>query len=259
MAKLSSLTIFFPCYNDARTIGFMVAAADETARQAAEEYEILVINDASPDDSAEVLTRLGQKYPRLRVITHPTNRGYGGALRTGFAEARCDFIFYTDGDAQFNVYELIDAAAAMNDQVDAVCGYKISRGDQWRRKFIGRSYVNCMRMMFTVHVRDINAAFKLVRRRVLEAINLTHDTGVIALELVKKMELTGANIVEYPVTHYPRFYGQSQFMTWPRVLQTFRDIFRLRLELLFYRRTHRPIRIPGVRPPESNPTVERNL
>src|SRR5687768_8630474 len=124
-----SITAFFPCYGDAGTIASMVVLAERTLRDLTDDWEIVVVNDASPDHAAEVLDELEARFPRLRVISHPSNRGYGGALRTGFLAATKDLVFYTDGDAQYDPRELGALMARLTPDVDVVNGYKLFRGD----------------------------------------------------------------------------------------------------------------------------------
>lgn len=254
MSELTSLSIFFPCYNDAGTIASMIGAADMVASQLVDDYEIIVIDDGSTDRSRDILTGLTELYPRLRPIFHQRNQGYGGALKTGFASAEKDFIFYTDGDAQYDVFELLDLARVMAPGVDVVNGYKIDRNDPWHRIFIGRAYLFLMRLMFNFHIRDVDCDFRLIRRQALEGIELTHTSGVICLELVKKLELNGALVADYPVHHYHRSYGKSQFFNFPRLFRTGVNIFKLWFGLRFSAR-HRPSSPISRVNPSVNPTM----
>lgn len=252
---LPSLSVFFPCYNDAGTIGSLVAAADVVAQRLSDDYEIIVINDGSSDHSADILGRLQGLYGRLRVVHHPQNRGYGGALRSGFAAAEKEFIFYTDGDAQYDVFELEGLARVMNHHIDVVNGYKLTRHDPLHRVLIGWLYLQIMRLLFNFHVRDVDCDFRLIRKKALEGINLTHNSGVICLELVKKLEMAGAVFVDYPVNHYFRSYGTSQFFNFPRLWRTAMGVMRLWLGFRLHPDKHRPrvnLRRPAL---PTNPTV----
>jgi len=241
-----SLSIVFPCYNDAGTIGSLVAMADMVAKELTGDYEIIVVDDGSEDSSRELLERLQQTYPRLAVIVHETNRGYGGALRSGFARAQKDLVFYTDGDGQYDVLELRKFLPIIQTGVDVVNGYKISRNDPIYRKVIGILYLRLMRLMFNFHIRDVDCDFRLMRRRVFEHVTLRHNSGVICLELVKKLELAGYRTVDFPVHHYHRAYGQSQFFNVRRLLVTAWNVIRLWWELMIRRSVH-----VGVAYPES--------
>lgn len=230
-----SLTILFPCYNDAGTIGSLVAAADLVAREHTKDYEIIIVDDGSTDSSRQLLLEMQRKYPHLRLVLHDRNRGYGAALRSGFAHAKKELVFYTDGDGQYDVLELRRLLLVMQDGVDVVNGYKIIRSDPWYRVLIGNIYLALMRLLFNFHVRDIDCDFRLMRRKIFDTIRLTHTTGVICLELVKKLELAGFRFAEYPVHHYFRSYGKSQFFNLRRVFFTGLNIIRLWWQLVVRR------------------------
>jgi glycosyltransferase involved in cell wall biosynthesis len=217
---LTSVTAFFPAYNDAGTIPSMVIMAVKALAEVTRDYEVVVVNDGSQDYTAEVLAELQPLYPCLRVITHARNRGYGAALRTGFSHATKDWIFYTDGDAQYDPHELRRLAAAVRDDVDVVNGYKISRSDPLHRVIIGRVYHHLVRFVFGLPLRDTDCDFRLFRRSLPERVGLESDSGTIALEMVKKFHDAGARFVEVPVHHYHRAYGQSQFFNFRRLVRT---------------------------------------
>ena len=220
MSELSSVTAFFPAYNDAGTIPSMVIMAFKALSQVTDDYEVVVVNDGSQDYTAEVLAELAGMYPRLRVITHPHNRGYGAALRTGFASATKEWIFYTDGDAQYDPHELKVLAEALREDVDIVNGYKIARQDPLHRIVIGRVYHHLVKFVFRLPLRDTDCDFRLFRRSIFERVQLESDSGTIALELVKKFHDAGCRFVEVPVHHYHRAYGQSQFFNFRRLIRT---------------------------------------
>ena len=179
----SGLSIFFPAYNDAGTIASMVVAADLTARELTDDYEITVVNDASRDWTAQVLEELARVYPRLRIVTHEQNGGYGAALRSGFRTATKPLVFYTDGDAQYDPRELALLWRRMMDEpeLDVVNGYKISRSDPFHRVVIGRIYHHTVRLLFGLRLRDVDCDFRLMRRAIFERVTLTKDSGVICL------------------------------------------------------------------------------
>jgi len=232
-----SLTIFFPCYNDAGTIGSLVAGAHVVGRESGRNVEILVVDDGSRDNSAEILAELESRYPELRVVRHGTNRGYGAALRSGFAAATKDLVFYTDGDGQYDVLELKKLLPVLQEGVDVVNGYKIARSDPWHRIVVGAVYLVLMRVLFQFRVRDVDCDFRLIRRSALGMITLKHSSGVICLELVKKLERAGYRFVDFPVHHYHRVHGRSQFFNFRRLLVTGLNIFRLWWELNVVRDT----------------------
>jgi glycosyltransferase involved in cell wall biosynthesis len=219
-----SISVFFPAYNDAGTIASMVILADRTLRDLTDDYEVIVVNDGSGDHTPHVLAELEAVYPRLRVIHHPKNRGYGAALRTGFASATKDLIFYTDGDAQYDVRELSLLVPLMTDAVDIVNGYKISRSDPLHRRFIGSVYCWVVKLTFGIRIRDVDCDFRLVRRECYERVQLDSSSGTICVEMIKKFQRAGLRFAEAPVRHFHRAYGKSQFFNFKRLFRTFVDL-----------------------------------
>ena len=234
------LTVFFPAYNDGGTIASMVVVANLTARGLTGDYEIIVVNDGSRDATAAVLDELAGVYPRLRVLTHETNRGYGAALRSGFRAATKPLVFYTDGDAQYDPRELTVLWRRLQDHpdVDVVNGYKISRSDPFHRIVIGRLYHHLVKFLFGLRLRDVDCDFRLMRRAVFERVTLEKSSGVICLEMMKKIQDAGFRIAEVPVHHYHRAYGVSQFFNFGRIARTALDVMRLWISLVV-RREHR--------------------
>jgi glycosyltransferase involved in cell wall biosynthesis len=225
--SISSLTIVFPAFNDAGTIPSMVLTALMAARKLTEDYEIIVVNDASTDHTAAILDEMTKHFQCLRVIHHPHNRGYGSTLRTGFSAAVKEWVFYTDGDAQYNPLELVDLAAALQEGVDVVNGYKISRHDPLLRRIIGRVYHLLVKWAFGFHLRDVDCDFRLMRRQIFDQVELESKTGTFPLELVKKFQDMGYKFVEVPVHHYFRQYGKSQFLNWRRLFATGKHLLSL--------------------------------
>ena len=225
--KISSLSAVFPAYNDGGTIASMVVAANIACRQVTDDFEVIVVNDGSSDYTATMLEEMLGKYPQLRVLTHPLNQGYGAALRSGFVAAQKDWVFYTDGDSQYNPLELVNLVNALEEGVDLVNGYKLSRNDSWMRILIGRAYHYLVKFLFNIPIRDVDCDFRLIPRRVLAEINLKSVSGAICLEMVKKIAEAGHVFAEHPVNHYSRKYGVSRFFVPWRVLRTLRQITQL--------------------------------
>jgi glycosyltransferase involved in cell wall biosynthesis len=226
------LSIFFPAYNDAGTIASLVLIAQMTAREITDDYEVIVIDDGSPDHTGALLDELARHFAWLRVIHHEKNRGYGGALRTGFLSATKELIFYTDGDAQYDPRELSDLYKAFGPEVDFVNGYKIGRSDPLHRIVIGRVYHWFVKTVFGLRMRDVDCDFRLMRRSVFDKVELTRSSGVICVELMKKVHDHGFRIAQVPVHHFHRSYGKSQFFNVRRVGKTLLDLARLWLELV---------------------------
>jgi glycosyltransferase involved in cell wall biosynthesis len=239
-ADKTGLSIFFPAYNDAGTIASLALVAHMTARTLTDDYEVIVVDDGSPDHTGELLDEMARHFPWMRVVHHETNRGYGGALRTGFQTASKEVVFYTDGDAQYDPREMVKLWAALNPAVDFVNGYKISRHDPLHRVVIGRAYHWFVKIAFSLRLRDVDCDFRLMRRSVFEKVRLTRSSGVICVELMKKVQDHGFRIAEVPVHHFHRTYGKSQFFNVPRVVRTLVDLTRLWWELVVRRRHLRP-------------------
>jgi glycosyltransferase involved in cell wall biosynthesis len=238
--KPAGLSVFFPAYNDSGTIASMVIRAVQAAAELTPDFEVIVVNDGSADATPAILDELARTYPHVRVVHHAKNRGYGGALQTGFRSATKELIFYTDGDAQYDPAELSALWTRMTPDADLVNGYKISRSDPLHRIIIGRLYHHIVSVMFGLTVRDVDCDFRLMRRTIFERINLEKTSGVICLEMMKKIEDAGFRIVEVPVHHYHRAFGKSQFFNVRRIAKTGVDVLRLWFALVIRRQHLRP-------------------
>jgi glycosyltransferase involved in cell wall biosynthesis len=235
---MPSLSVFFPAYNDAGTIASLVITSVKVAATLTDDYEVIVVNDGSKDDTREILDELARVYPnRVRIVHHEQNRGYGGALRTGFKAASKEFVFYTDGDGQYDPSEMTLLWAKMTADVDWVNGWKISRSDPMHRIIIGKIYHHTVKLLFGLKVRDVDCDFRLMRRRMFDVVQLEKDSGVICLEMMKKFKDAGFRFAEHPVHHYHRAFGKSQFFNFPRIFRTAIDVMKL-WWLLVVRREH---------------------
>ncbi len=242
MAK-PSISVFFPCYNDAGTIGVMVMRAIQTLREVSDDYEVFVINDGSTDDSRFILEELSRLYPReLCFENRERPSGYGGVLRAGFAQATKDWIFYTDGDAQYDARELKLLAAKISNDVDVVQGWKIKRRDPFHRIVIGVLYQYFVKILFGLKIKDVDCDFRLMRREIFDVIRLESETGTITFEMVKKIQDAGYRFTEVPVHHYYRQYGESQFFNFPRVAATLARMFHWWWRLVVKREAAREYR-----------------
>jgi glycosyltransferase involved in cell wall biosynthesis len=228
-----SISAFFPAHNDAGTIPSMVMTVRLALRELTDDYEIVVVNDSSKDHTALLLDELARLYPHeVRIIHHPQNRGYGGALRTGFSSSTKDWIFYTDGDAQYDPRELKVLAAMVTPEVDLINGWKIERHDPIYRIIIGRIYQHIIKFAFNLKLKDVDCDFRLMRRAIFDKVELTYDSGVICVEMMKKIQDAGFSLMETPVHHFYRAYGKSQFFNFPRLIQVARDLFKLWWQLV---------------------------
>jgi len=251
----AGLTFFFPAYNDGATIASLVIRTVQTLSRLTPDFEVIVINDGSQDATGEIAEELARTYSQVRVIHHRQNRGYGGALRTGFAAASKALIAYTDGDAQYDPAEIEVLWNRLTPDADMVNGYKISRSDPLHRIVIGRIYHHVVRALFRLQVRDVDCDFRLMRREIFDRVRLERDTGVICLEMMRKIQDAGFRIVEVPVHHYHRAHGRSQFFNVRRIFWTGVDVVKLWIQLVVLRHQSAGVLLrnpsAGAIPPES--------
>lgn len=231
-----NISIFYPCYNDWATMASMVLYTIQTAERLNLNYDITIVDDGSPTIVQELLDDLERRFDCVQIVRHPNNRGYGAALRTGFAAATKDWVFYTDGDAQYDVRELTLLVEHARPDVDVVQGYKISRHDPIHRIVIGRIYHWIVKLAFGLRLRDVDCDFRLMRRSIFEGITLESDSGVICAEMMTKVQRAGFHIVEVPVHHYQRAHGKSQFFNFRRILRVATQLTTLWYREVFTRR-----------------------
>ncbi len=224
---LSGISAMFPCYNDAATITGLIDDVYTALFPLTNELEVIVVNDGSSDGSREVLDSLTTARPWLRVIHHDKNRGYGGALISGFEAALNEWIFYTDGDAQYDAREAALLVQFATDEIDIVQGYKISRGDPVHRKVIGRVYHHLVKLLFGLPGRDTDCDFRLFRRKLIISHPLSSTSGVICVEMMRSFRDQKARFVEAPVHHYARPSGKSQFFRLPAIIRSARQLLDL--------------------------------
>ena len=228
-----SISAFFPCYNDKGTIKKLVEEVALVLKSLVFDFEVIVIDDGSTDGSRELLSELEKKHEFLKLIFHEKNKGYGGALKSGFKVATKDLIFYTDGDGQYDVQELSKLLNLMTEEVDIVNGWKLKRSDLWYRIVIGKIYHWVMKIVFNLHIRDVDCDFRLMRRKIFDKVSLTRDSGVICVEMIRKIEQASFRFVEVGVNHFPRMYGKSQFFSIRKLSKVFFNLFDLWWKLVF--------------------------
>ena len=198
-----------PAYNEADNIERQVRSVDAVlADLAFDEWEILVVDDGSRDRTAEICSGLAADLSHLRLLRHEANRGYAQALRTGFEAATMPLVFYTDADNQFDVRELKNLLAAIDDY-DIVCGFRIYRFDPFTRLVLSWGYNLLVRILFRIRVRDVDCAFKLFRREVFDRIHIESKKFFVDTEILAKASKLGMKMTEVGVRHYPRTAGES--------------------------------------------------
>ena len=222
----------FPAFNDEGSIAALVRDALDLLPTLTSDYQVLIINDGSTDRTGQIIDELAAAHPQVRAIHHDRNRGYGGALQTGFKESEKELVFYTDGDGQYDVNELTRLLPLMTEGVGIVAGYKANRADGRVRELLGGTYNRLARLLFRLPIRDVDCDFRLIRRNLLQELNGLANSGAVCVELVHELRARGAVFAEVEVNHYPRLHGRSQFMTPARVMRTLYDFCVLWLKLV---------------------------
>lgn len=231
-----NVSVFFPCYNDQYSIKKIVEDAFSVLKKEAAKFEVIVVNDGSTDKSRKVLENLKNQYRDFSIINHEKNLGYGKALSSGFKAAKYEWIFYTDGDGQYDVKELPKLLKLIGDDFDFINGIKIARSDPTYRIIIGDLYSFVARWIFWLPVTDVDCDFRLIRKRIIDKINLESSSGVICIELVKKAQRQNARFLQVSVSHHERKWGHSQFFVPNRIIKTlFYELPILWLKLMFLR------------------------
>ena len=210
------ISLVFPMFDEEANLGPLLASALALAPRLADEFEIIVVDDGSRDGSAAVVEAQRRLDPRVRLLRHPANIGYGAALRSGLRASRGDLVFFTDADLQFDLRE-IENLLAHADEFDIVAGYRAPRRDPWRRRVLAFGWGLLVRALFGLRVRDIDCAFKVFRRPVLDALPIASIGAFVNTELLLRARSHGFRVHEVPVTHHPRVAGRAKGAS-PRVV-----------------------------------------
>lgn len=238
MKKLTSLTAFFPCYNEVANVPLFVAEALEQLPKFAQKFEIIVVDDGSKDGTAAVVRALRKQHPQVRLVSHKRNLGYGAAVRSGLAAAKMDWVFFTDGDLQFRLKEL-RAFVAATAQQQVVIGYRKYRADGGVRAFNARLFKLYIDLLFRLHVRDIDCAFKLFKTTMVQSLKLESNGAFLSSELLYKLKKKGVQFAQLPVDHLPRQFGKPTGNNPKVVVKAFFDALHLYLHLKWQSLTQR--------------------
>jgi glycosyltransferase involved in cell wall biosynthesis len=225
-----AVSIVLPAYDEEPNIEQAMAEATEVAERLFAEHEIVVVDDGSRDRTGALVRAAGERDERIRLVSHPENRGYGEALRSGFLAAQLDFVFFTDADLQFDLNEL-EGFLQYAGTVDVVAGYRLNRQDPLQRRLIGYAWNLLVRVLFFVPVRDIDCAFKLFDRQVLHEVHIESVGAMVNTELMVKLGRAGASVVEVGVHHRPRRAGEARGASPQVVLTALREVRRMRKRL----------------------------
>ncbi len=226
-----SITVFFPCFNEQENVERVTKKAVEVLQGIKADYEIILVDDGSKDNTPVIVDNLSQVNKRIRAIHHETNKGYGAALQTGFRSAVKEYVFYTDGDGQFDIEELPPLLPLMSD-CDIVSCYRKNRQDSLVRKMNAFCWTTLVNLLFKMRIRDIDCAFKLFKREIFDNIEMQSTGALIDTEILARSIRKGYKVVQKPVKHYPRMHGQQTGANIKVIMRAFRELFRLRKAIL---------------------------
>jgi glycosyltransferase involved in cell wall biosynthesis len=207
MKKLGSLSVFLPCYNEAKNIPRVIRTLFKLLPLVSQRYEVIVINDGSHDQTVKVVEKLQSDYPQLQLVTHVRNLGYGAAVKSGIMAAKYQWLFLTDGDGQFDPQQLTEFIPYTQDY-RAVVGYRQVRVEGWRRAFNAWVFKTYIRFLFGIKIRDLDCAFKLFHRSTVDGQRLMSQGAMISTEIVDGWRRRRISFEEVPVRHLPRRFGQ---------------------------------------------------
>jgi glycosyltransferase involved in cell wall biosynthesis len=220
-----SISAFFPAYNEEGNIALLARKTAAALKKICSKYEVIAVNDGSRDRTAEVVRSLHRKDPHVRLVNHVVNQGYGAAVKSGFKAARYDWVFFTDGDGQFDVEEISGFLPWM-DSCDLIIGYRIKRADPLQRKLNAFAWGTLVRTLFWLRgARDIDCAFKVIRRDIFKKFSLETTGAMISTELLVKAQKNGFRIRELGVHHYPRRAGTQTGAKLRVILRAFKELF----------------------------------
>jgi glycosyltransferase involved in cell wall biosynthesis len=226
MRELPTISLVLPAHDEAANIGQMLTQAFEVLPQMAKEYEVIVVDDGSRDSTAEIASR----FEGVRLLRHERNRGYGAALRTGLRAARLGWVFFTDADLQFDLRDLGHLIEASEEEVpaDIIAGYRAVRRDPRARRLLAWGWGRLVRALYGLRVRDVDCAFKLLRREVIDSIPIESVGAFVNTEILVRAQAAGFRIREVPVSHYPRGAGRPSGARPRVILRAIRELIALR-------------------------------
>lgn len=227
---MPSLSVVLPAYNEAENIVEMTKAVMKTVKPLTNDYEIIVVDDGSRDRTGDVVREMSAEYPSVHLVQHEVNRGYGAALYSGFRAATRDLIFFTDADRQFELADLHKFWPEI-DGVDMVIGYRPDRADPFHRRLFGLGWSWLTNLLFGYTARDVDCAFKLFRREIIDHIDMKAMGATFSAEFLVRAKRKGYTTLELPVRHLPRLAGSQTGSRPDVILRAFREILVFRIEM----------------------------
>ena len=227
------ISAFFPCYNEENNLTDLVSGCNKVLKGICEDYEIIIVDDGSTDRTPEAVQELQKEYPKLQYVRHAKNHGYGGAVYTGFKKSRYEYIFFSDGDNQFNLEE-IPLLVKKISEADLVTGFRHQRADPVMRHLIAWVYRLVVRIVFGLGITDIDCAFKLFKRNTLQRIdirNIVSKGALINTEIYARMKKLNMTVIEVPVTHYARLTGKQTGASFKVILRAMVELVSLKFKL----------------------------
>lgn len=228
--NLPNITIFFPVYKDELTVEMVAKKAIEVCEEIAADYEIIIINDCSPDKSGEIADKLAAANPRIKVIHHEKNFGYGAALKSGFAKSSMEWICFTDGDDEYDLNDL-RKMIKLKDFYDLIITFRYKKIYSNKRIFISYIYNIVLRWVFRTHFRDISTGLRLVKKELINEIPITSDSPFIGAEITIKSMLKGYRIGEMGIQTFPRVIGKGSSTSMKNIMHTIKDIRKIYKEI----------------------------
>ena len=231
ISKKIAVSAFFPCHNEQESVEQMTKKTLEVLAKISDDYEVIIVNDGSCDQTGEIADRLAGESQHVKVVHHQVNRGYGGALQSGFRAATKKWVFYTDGDGQFDINEL-PGLIDLTEKYDVITCYRIKRSDPLLRKLNAWAWGRLVRFMFDLPIKDIDCAFKLYRREIFDKIKMKSQGALIDTEILARAKRAGYTMTQRGVHHYPRTVGQQSGANIKVILRAFKELFKLRRDIL---------------------------
>jgi glycosyltransferase involved in cell wall biosynthesis len=226
MTAKPNITVFFPVYNDERTVERLTLKTLEVLADIANEYEVIIVNDGSPDGSGQIADRLAQEHDHVRVLHHETNKGYGAAIRTGFNAARYEWICQTDGDFEYDIQDL-RKMIRLHTYYDLIITFRyVKLYSNWRI-FVSGMYNALCRFVFRSNFRDISTGLRLVRKSVYDELTLTSTSPFIGAEITFRTMLKGYRVGEMGIQTFPREFGSGSSTSWKNILMTVKDMHKV--------------------------------
>ena len=232
------VSVFFPVYNDERTVERVALKSLDVLSRVAREYEVVIINDATPCRAGEIADRLAAEDPRIRVIHHSKNLGYGAAIRTGLANVRYEWVCFTDGDDEYDIYDL-EKLIRLRHRYDLIITFRYAKLYSTFRIFVSWVYNRSLRALFKSRFRDISTGLRLIRRDLVNELELTSSSPFIGAEIAIKTMLKGFPVGEVGIQTFPREFGHGSATSWRNIIATIRDMISC----------YRTIFSPGYDPP----------